>query len=204
MCSVKPDNYIITIPNTPVISEPNNINTVIVNHVEPTPVKVPVSIQSVPSKSVVTSKCLFRVLIIYYSTCALLLFICPFVVLDLYYAYNTNDCINQDIQNVDIRITLKTWLLVDGYVLIFGIFMGVIHIIILSCCRELVSCFKTVIRVTSTFSMCWVIVASIMFWHYLEPNKMCNHSLNTYLWVRLIMGLVGSCISHLRSRKTNT
>ena len=51
--------------------------------------------------------------------CCVTIFTLPFIVCDLYYAYNdTSACMTAPIVGYDISITLKTWLEVDGWSLL--------------------------------------------------------------------------------------
>ena len=124
------------------------------------------------------------------SSCVLI-FCLPFIVADLYYAYSYGDtCLLQPIPSLP---TLGTWLAVNGWVnlvflvIVFGmtVFFMKANINpnnIASLCAKIL---------TGCFGLAWLIVGAVIFWKYLQPFSSCSSSLSTYMWVRLIMGLVG-------------
>ena len=45
------------------------------------------------------------------------------------------------------------------------------------------------------FILSWFIVGSILFWRDIEPMNKCGKSVDSYIWARLIIGIVGFIIN---------
>ncbi len=117
-----------------------------------------------------------------------MIILCPFIICDLYFGFNHQSCLNLKFNDFDLN--LKTWLLTNGFLAI----AYVVYLFIAALQEEYTrNCMSIAGQIlVSSFSVIWTIVGAILFWRYIEPSNLCNKSLTTYLWVRLIMGLVGA------------
>lgn len=120
----------------------------------------------------------------------LVVFGLPFIITDLYYSYSyTDECLSQSIPSLP---TLRIWLAVNGWVnlgfIIIVIGMTIVFIKTKIYLNHLTLCVNII---TGCFGLAWLIIGSVLFWKYLQPNGSCSSSLSTYMWVRLIMGLIG-------------
>jgi hypothetical protein len=52
------------------------------------------------------------------------------------------------------------------------------------------------------FVFSWLIVGAILFWRDIEPMGKCGKSVDSYIWARLIMGIIGFIIA-LKSSDNN-
>ena len=125
-----------------------------------------------------------------YACISLLFILCigavlSFVIVDLYFAYNSNSC--QSISNTGVGFTLGAWLQVDGYCMLVSV---VISLLVSKTPLKFAT--ETVFRL---FFLAWTIVGAVMFWHYLGPSGACGKSLSDYMWARLIIGLFGAAAS---------
>lgn len=110
---------------------------------------------------------------------------CPFIIADLYFAYNTEPC--QFIEN-SVGITLNTWLKVNAYFDIGIIFLA-ITIFATVCDQSLAKTLYSVVKVIGTlFTFAWLIVGCIVFWKFIDG--FCDKPLQDYMYARLIISLI--------------
>jgi len=137
--------------------------------------------------------------------CIFLIFITitiPFYIADLSFAYTDTSCVST---SIPMTITLKDWLLVDGYfglsVWFFVLFFGFIgsynyNVSFIDSTEKI----HNIIRIPiALFAISWLIVGSVIFWKYLEPTSQCNKSISDYMWARLIIGY----LSHYNFKSRN-
>lgn len=116
----------------------------------------------------------------------LLIFILPFIAVDLYFGYSDQPCLTTDFDNPD--ITIGTWLRVSGFVQLGYLIIMCSTFFANKDIGELLR--KLTKYLFGMFFTAWTIVGSVIFWKYLEPNELCDNSLTKYLWARLIIGLI--------------
>jgi hypothetical protein len=128
----------------------------------------------------------------------------PFIVCDLYYAYNDQTCMHVPISNSSINFTLDTWLKVQAYTSI-GMLSFLMFIAIFVCCSEkaivLLVVYLYITVVISLFSIAWLIIGAVMFWGYLYPNHFCSSSVSGYIFARLILGIASVGINIFTTRR---
>lgn len=100
------------------------------------------------------------------------------------------------------HLTLYHWLIVDGTVQLLS--SVPFFIVLLSAkngrCRLVHFFFQTVIEpLQHVFIFVWTIVGCVLFWHFLLPTGACAVSLDAFMWIRLIGGLVS--VVHHRAQK---
>ncbi len=112
----------------------------------------------------------------------------PFIICDLYFGFSHQPCVNIKFNNFEMNF--KTWLLTCGFMNISYI----LYLLIAVLQKEIVAECMTIMGkiLMGLFSVVWTIIGAVLFWRYIEPNNLCDKSLTTYLWVRLIFGLVGA------------
>lgn len=120
--------------------------------------------------------------------CVILLTL-PFMVCDFYFGFSNDPCLNTKFDGFNFGI--GKWLQVCGFVqLAFCLaiiaiqFMNdEIYQMVASICINLVFGF---------FTVGWTIAGAVLFWKYIAPNNLCGNELTTYLWARIIIGLINS------------
>ncbi len=127
-----------------------------------------------------------------------LMLITPFIICDLYFAYNDISC--QHDSN-PIGFNLSTWLAVSGWSMVG--FLGLFGILLICVgCKPKGSIPVVILQYAySLFAFAWLIVGCVMFWRYLDPSGNCNSNVSNYMWARLIIGLVGVFFSSQNSKK---
>lgn len=132
----------------------------------------------------------------------------PFIVCDLYYAYNDTICVALPILNPSVSFTLGTWLLVSGYLQLAMISMLFLIAIIACCSPKGLTLFIGYLLLTiivSLFNIAWLIVGAVMFWGYLYKQDLCSNSaVNSYMFARLILGFISVFVNLLTSRRQKT
>ena len=111
----------------------------------------------------------------------------PFIIADLYFAYNDVSC--QNIIIPYLRFTIGLWLKIDGFV-----FLGWSLIVFYIQLKQLIKNKRFIILnyIVKIFCLIWTIIGAVMFLKYLEPVNICNTVFSNYLWARLVLGLASS------------
>ncbi len=134
------------------------------------------------------------------ATITVLILIVPFIVCDLFFAYNNISC-QHDLN--PIGFSLSTWLAVSGWSLLGFLGLLCLLMICLSCETKGSISVMIVQYLYSVFSFAWLIVGCVMFWRYLDPSGNCDRDVSNYMWARLIIGLVGVFISSKTNSKSD-
>ncbi len=127
----------------------------------------------------------------------MLVFIAPFTVADLYYAYTDTSCVYE--QAGKIRLNLFLYLAVDGYT--SGI--SLVIMLCLICCikidkvnklnENLLGCsicsFTLLTVLMYIFKISWTILGAIIFWNLIDSNK-CDTNIYNYIFAKLIIRFV--------------
>jgi hypothetical protein len=110
----------------------------------------------------------------------------PFIVTDLYFAFNDKSCVDYPENNMDIH--LRDYLIVSGYSGLFGIIGAIICLYYESIISKpkLVPILK---RIYILFNLIWTIIGSIVFWGIMDTMS-CNNSIYTYVTALLIMKFI--------------
>ncbi len=143
----------------------------------------------------------------YCLICYVVTFSMPLIVCDLYFGFSNDDCLTKYSRNLNFK--LKTYLLVSGFL---GLIVVIIYIIVMNHIKyikfneeeNLIVLFCGIIlhSIIGIFSIIWNILGAVLFWDYIYPNRMCNSQLSTYLFVSLIIKLIGS-LSLLKSNNND-
>jgi len=130
-------------------------------------------------------------------------FIIPFVVCNLYYAYSDKSCVHEKAGKLDVN--LFDYLVVDG---IFGAVVAIVWFIVICKSdfigeRELsVGNWLIVVIITgigTIFGIAWTITGAIIFWSLMD-NNLCDKGIYNYVFAQLIIKLVGYGIGILKNK----
>jgi hypothetical protein len=131
------------------------------------------------------------------STIIILIIMVPIIVSDLYFGFTDTSCVKNEPDGLD--ISMKLYLLVSGFVglavmvaFIFGICSFLerdesSHVVSI-CCVSFTSIIAFI------FNIIWNILGAIVFWGTIYGEKICNKNVSTYIFVSLILKLIGSFI----------
>jgi len=121
------------------------------------------------------------------------LFVSPFVVCDLVFGYNDDSCVDIYPENMSF-INMKIYLLVSGYLAIALLCCIIINLYFatddnISESIILVAFLSIILHISQVFFIIWNILGAVIFWGTLNKHNYCSKSINTYLFVSLIMKL---------------
>lgn len=122
-------------------------------------------------------------------TCCLIFITLPIMICDFYFGFSNDPCLCIKFNGIDFG--MGKWLQTCGFIQLISCLL----IITIQCVNnELYQMFISIfIRICfGYFTVIWTIIGAIIFWKYIEPNNLCNNQLTTYLWVRIIMGIISS------------
>ena len=121
------------------------------------------------------------------------LFVSPFVICDLVFGYKDDSCVDIYPENMGF-MNMKIYLLVSGYLAI-GLILCIIinlYFVVNDNVGEnivLVAVLSIVLHISQVFFVIWNILGAVIFWGTLNKHNYCSNSINTYLFVSLIMKL---------------
>ena len=119
----------------------------------------------------------------------LLAFTLPFIVCNLYYAYNDDSCVTINPDNFGVN--LQAYLAVDGIILAVALFV----IMLSAYCfvKEGPNgdhcCLYTFGKLATIFGMAWTIIGSVIFWKFID-NKRCDGPVYNYVSAQLVIKIV--------------
>ena len=130
-------------------------------------------------------------------------FIIPFVVCNLYYAYSDKSCVHEKAGKLDVN--LFNYLVVDG---IFGAVVAIVWFLLICTSNFtedsevsagkwfivfLIKCLGTL------FGLAWTITGAIIFWSLID-NNLCDNGIYNYVFAQLIIKLIGYGIGILKNK----
>ena len=121
------------------------------------------------------------------------LFVSPFIICDLVFGYNDDSCVDIYPENMSF-INMKIYLLVSGYLAIGLLSCIIINLYFASDDNIgnniiLVAFLSIVLYISQAFFIIWNILGAVIFWGTLNKHNYCSKSINSYLFVSLIMKL---------------
>jgi hypothetical protein len=121
------------------------------------------------------------------------LFVSPFIICDLVFGYNDDSCVNIYPENMSF-MNMKIYLLVSGYLAIGAISCIIINLYFAADDNVgeniiLVAFLSIVLHISQVFFVIWNILGAVIFWGTLNKHNYCSKSINSYLFVSLIMKL---------------
>ncbi len=122
----------------------------------------------------------------------LAVFMLPFAILNLYYAYTDNSCVNLPAGRL--AITLKEFLLVDGYYLLSAFTIVSAFIIFTDNLKKdnnndsmLYKIFGLLVSIIfKTFTLSWLIIGAVIFWKLID-NDLCDNGIYNYIYAMIII-----------------
>lgn len=137
----------------------------------------------------------------------LLVIICfPFIICDMYYAYNDDSCVNEN--QTWLNMNMKNYLLGCSYLSIVSLSIAFTFVCIASKNNiEFVNAcifinLAWILMIINGFVLIWHILGAVIFWGTLYPKNLCNSSVSTYLFTSLIIKLI-FCTTLFKSNKKN-
>jgi hypothetical protein len=121
------------------------------------------------------------------------LLVSPFIICDLVFGYNDDSCVNIYPENMNF-MNMKIYLLISGYLAI-GVLSAIIinlYFVVSGNAGDnivLVSFLSILLYISQLFFVIWNILGAAVFWGTLNKHNYCSKSINTYLFVSLIMKL---------------
>jgi len=134
----------------------------------------------------------------------MILIICiPIIFCDIYYSLTDVSCVNESPSYLD--ISLKIYLLLSGIINLILIIIAITIIIFIKDFSD-----KNDIAYLLTFgnsyisfifNLVWNIIGSIVFWGYIYDNGTCKIEISTYVFISLIIKLLGIFLSFCHNKK---
>ena len=131
------------------------------------------------------------------STLVMIVLMTPIIVCDLYFGFSHHSCINETPDGFN--YTMKLYLLVSG-------FMGLswlLFIIYTTCSLSIsndnnqtsIICAGCIGLFVLIFNLIWNILGAVAFWGSIYKGGHCNSETSTYIYVSLIIKLIGNLIA---------
>ena len=131
------------------------------------------------------------------STLVVIVLMAPIIVCDIYFGFSDNSCINE--MPDGLNYTMKLYLLVSG-------FMGLswlLFIIYTTCSLSIsndnnqtsIICAGCIGLIGLIFNLIWNILGAVTFWGSIYKGGHCDSETSTYIYVSLIIKLIGNLIA---------
>jgi len=131
------------------------------------------------------------------STLVMFVLMTPIIICDLYFGFSDHSCINE--MPDGFNYTMKLYLLVSG-------FMGLswlLFIIYTTCSLSInndnnqtsIICAGCIGLIVLLFNLIWNILGSVTFWGSIYKGGHCDSETSTYIYVSLIIKLIGNLIA---------
>ena len=126
-------------------------------------------------------------------------FVCgPFAICDVYYGSTDTSCLTQSQMDHDLNITLRTYLLVSGSLMLifigafnFYLFAFNVNILVDKYSDELTIASYCCSYIARGFGISWLILGCVLFWAYTDISD-CSQAVHDYMFARLIIGLIST------------
>ena len=131
------------------------------------------------------------------STLVMIVLMTPIIVCDIYFGLSDHSCINE--MSDGLNYTMKIYLLVSG-------FMGLSWLLFVICttCSLSISndnnqtsiiCAGCIGLIVLIFNLIWNILGAVTFWGSIYKGGNCDSMTSTYIYVSLIIKLIGNLIA---------
>jgi len=131
------------------------------------------------------------------STLVMIVLMTPIIVCDIYFGLSDHSCINEMADGLN--YTMKIYLLVSG-------FMGLswlLFIIYTTCSLSIsndnnqtsIICAGCIGLIVLIFNLIWNILGAVTFWGSIYKGGHCDSKTSTYIYVSLIIKLIGNLIA---------
>ena len=134
----------------------------------------------------------------------MILIICiPIIFCDIYYSLTDVSCVNESPSYLD--ISLKLYLLLSG---IINLILVLLTIVMIICLKNFdnkndIAYLLTFgnLYISCVFNLVWNLIGSIVFCGYIYENGTCKIGVSTYVFISLIIKLLGSFLSFCHNKK---
>ena len=128
----------------------------------------------------------------------------PFIICDLYFAYNDTSCVDIYPKYI-IFINMKAYLLVSGYYTIGFMFTLIFNLQFLSIENKsshviLMTILSVIINVSKVFLVIWNTIGAFIFWGTLYNVEKCKTIVYNYFFVSLVIKLL-AILFHIITNK---
>ena len=131
------------------------------------------------------------------TTLLMIVLMTPIIVCDLYFGFSHDSCINE--MPDGFNYTMKLYLLVSG-------FMGLSWLLFIICTtcslsirndnnQTSIICAGCIGLIVLIFSLIWNILGAVTFWGSIYKGGHCDSETSTYIYVSLIIKLIGNLIA---------
>jgi hypothetical protein len=132
-----------------------------------------------------------------FTTLLMVVLMTPIIVCDIYFGFSDHSCINE--MPDGLNYTMKLYLLVSG-------FMGLSWLLFVICttCSLSISndnnqtsiiCAGCIGLIVLIFNLIWNILGAVTFWGSIYKGGNCDSMTSTYIYVSLIIKLIGNLIA---------
>lgn len=139
-------------------------------------------------------------------TLILLAIASPMIISDLYFGFTDKSCVDSLPDGEGNIISMKSYLLVSGFVNASAVVAFILNICSLSIANEKKSestCWVHIGAVIfSLFDIMWNMLGAIAFWGTIYGEKICNKNVSTYIFVSLVIKLTCNLTSLLLSKSS--
>jgi hypothetical protein len=130
------------------------------------------------------------------------IFVLPFIICDLAFGYNDDSCVDIYPENLGF-MNMKIYLLVSGYFT-----LSLLTIIMINCFISnsnegdnvtSIAILSILFHISQAFLTIWNIIGAVIFWGTLNKQNLCSESVNTYLFVSIIIKLFANISNIMKS-----
>lgn len=134
-----------------------------------------------------------------------IIIILPFIICDLYFGFTDHSCSRE--QPNELAINLRLYLIVSGFV---DILATIIILTGLNCVNTekltnsgicALCCGTIGLLFIIIFNTIWNILGAVVFWKYIYGNGNCDKTFSTYVFISLIIKLLGVLFGHQLNKK---
>ena len=141
------------------------------------------------------------------SILVVVIFVSPFVICDLVFGYTDDSCVDIYPENFHV-MNMKIYLLVSGYCaigIISSIFVKWYFVASGDIENNIVlfGLLSVVLHLSQLFLIIWNIMGAVIFWGTLNKRNLCSRSINTYLFVSLIIKLIVNFYNIMSTKNKN-
>jgi hypothetical protein len=116
------------------------------------------------------------------------IFVLPFGIASVYYAYTDNSCVN--LAAGKLYINLKDYLAVNGIMYLIHYCICLVATICFSECASHKNLLFVIVKYISTlFAACWNITGAIIFWKLIDNDK-CSSPIYNYVYALMVIQFV--------------
>lgn len=126
----------------------------------------------------------------------LLLINIPIIFCDMYYGLTDKRCVNE--KPPYLNVSLKIYLLLSGAInlgLLFVLIFALVYVKNFGDKNDIAYLMLVGnIYVSGIFNLMWNIIGSVVYWGYIYDNKTCEITMSTYIFISLIIKLIGCAL----------